>query len=132
MSSEQKIKSETVWLGELVSAFQKAIIDRLADAAKANVVNGVATYVPSTDTLKAAAFAAWQEMIESNTEKDAEGNDRPISPMLAVACWESVLKINESAFRQHLERKAKAKELTFAVGGGTRSVKSIATGYLSS
>lgn len=111
--------SEKERFGGLVSSFTSAIIDRLAEQAKQTG----GTYVPSTESLKAAAFGAWQEVIESEQEA--------VGPMLAVAVWEAVMKVNESAFRQGLERKEKAGLLPFKVGGGQRAVKSIAAGYLS-
>lgn len=127
----------------LVAAFEAAIIDRLleqaeeglSDADKAfnqeqkeiddpkerkPLVKGV--YRPATATLLSAAFPAFKEVVESEAEL--------VSPMLAVAVWEAVMKTNESAFRQSLERKEKAGTLGFKVAAGGRSAKSLANEYL--
>ena len=116
------MKTDKERLAGWVAAFEKAIIDRLAEVAKANLVDGKATYVPSTAVWLKAGFDAWQEMIESETE--------PIGPMLAVAAWENVMKTNESAFSQSLARLEKAGQLGFAVKRAGRSPKSLAAGYL--
>lgn len=103
---------------ELQSAFEKAIIDRLAAIAASNG----GTYLPSASTLKAAGFDALNEVIEAEAEAP--------SGMMVAAIWEATLHINESAFRQVLERKEKAGTLGFKVGASARAPQSIALQYL--
>lgn len=117
-SKEPRKLTERERFPGLVEAFQAAVIDRLAERAKEN--GGI--YVPSTDALNAAALGAMQEVVESETE--------PVGPMLAIAVWTAVIKTNESAFRQVLERKEKAGTLGFKVGAARATPKSIAAGYL--
>lgn len=112
------MKTDAERIEGFVKEFEAAIIDRLAEIAKQN--GGV--YTPSAPTLRNAALGAMKEVCESQPE--------PVSPMLAVVAWEAVLKVNESAYRQHLEREAKAKRLEFQVGTTGRSARSIAAGYL--
>lgn len=104
-----------------VDAFKAALMDQLEE--QANVSGG--TYTPSTDSLKAAAFPAMKEVVESS-----EGTEDEVSPMMAVAVWEAVLKVNESAFRQGLERMNKAGLLKFKLGGRVEVVKSMALSYV--
>lgn len=122
------MKTEKQLFGEMVPAFRKAIIDRLAEVAKANG----GKLAPSTETLLAAAFPAFQEVCESLVDADEQGQaiQPPVGPMLAVAVWEAVLKTNESAFRQHMIRLEKAKELPFSIAPAATSAKGIAAGYL--
>lgn len=118
MSTENEQKAKIERFNRLRTAFAKAIVDRLADVAKEN--GGV--YVPSTDALKAAAFDAMNEVVESEIE--------PVSPMMAVGIWEAELKINESAHRQGLMRAEKAGLLAFKIAAGEKKVESIAAKYL--
>jgi hypothetical protein len=96
---------------------EQAIIDRLAEIAKAN--NG--TYVASTPVLRRAAWDAFKETA------DAEPG---LTPLMAVDLWAAVMGANDSAFTQALERKAKAGELSFKVSrGSVARVKSMAASY---
>ncbi len=104
----------------MVVAFEQAIDDRLGEAAK--LTGDV--YIPSTDALKAAAFPALKEVIE------AEEISEPVPAMLAVAVWEAVLKVNESAYRQGLERKAKAGTISFKLATTKAAPKTIALQYV--
>lgn len=103
----------------LKAAFEAAIIDKLSEA-----IGPGGTYVPSTDALKGAAFAAMNEVIESEVE--------PVKPMLAVVLWESVVKINESAHRKGLERMEKAGTLPFKIATlKTTTVNALTAEYIS-
>lgn len=95
------MKTNQERFAEMVIAFDKAIVDRLKEMAEKT--GGVLT--PSTDALKAAAFPAMKEVVESEAD--------PVPPMLAIAVWEAVMKTNESAYRQGLARKQKAGTLPF-------------------
>lgn len=117
------MKTKEERYAELSIAFAKAIIDRLKELAlKTPAPDGVGVYVPSTDSLKAAAFDALNEVIEGEAE--------PVSPMLAIAVWESEMKINESAHRQGLARLEKAGTLGFRIGGGAKAPKTLALQYV--
>ena len=74
---------------ELVVAFRNAIYDQIKEK------HG-ATYVPSTASLREAAFGAMKEVLESEVD--------PVSPMLAVNVWNAVMLTNESAFHQGMKR----------------------------
>lgn len=91
-------KSDKERFPGMVILFRKAIIDALKAA------NPDGTYIPSTAALRAAAFAAMKEMVESETE--------PVSPMLACNVWNAVMLCNESAFHQGLKRAIDAGEVT--------------------
>lgn len=82
----------------LVVAFRKAIYDALKAA------NPDGKYVPSTGALRAAAFPAMKEIVESETEA--------VEPMLAVNVWNAVMLTNESAFHQTMEREIKTGTLS--------------------
>jgi hypothetical protein len=122
------MKTEKQLFGEMVPAFRAAIVDQLALVAKAN--GGKLS--PGVEPLLAAAFPAFQEVCESlvDTGVDGQAFQPEVGPMLAVAVWEAVLKVNESAFRQHLMRMEKAKELPFSLAPAATSAKGIAAGYL--
>lgn len=96
--------------------FRSAIYDALKEAAGAT--NG--TYVPSTASLRAAAFKAIKEVIESEVE--------PVGPMLAVNVWNAVMLTNESAFHQGMKRAIEAGTLSgIKIATGA---KAIAAGYV--
>lgn len=108
----------------LVAAFEQGIVDQI----EASVGKG-GVYIPSTDSLKAAAFPAMSELVES--EFNDNGEVIPMGPMLAVVVWETVLKINESAFRKGLARKEKAGLLSFSVAKtSSETVGDLAAKYL--
>ena len=111
------MKSNQERFASMVPAFEAAIVDGLKIQADAS--GGV--YIPSTDGLKAAAFPAIKEVIESEVD--------PVSPMLAIAVWEAVMHSNESAFRQVLERKQKAGTLPFKISTAKDKIKSTALQY---
>lgn len=98
----------------LVGLFKRAIIDKLQEQ------HGE-TYVANTGNLKNAAFAAFKELTESED----------IPPMHAVAVWEAVMHVNDSAFHQELERMEKAGNLKFKVVRAKRSPQTAALAYLS-
>ena len=97
----------------LVISFRKAIYDALKEA------NADGRYIPSTAALRAAAFKAIKEVIESETEA--------VSPMLAVNVWNAVMLTNESAFHQGMGRDIENGILT----GLTlvKGAKAVAKGY---
>ena len=74
---------------ELVVSFRKAIYDAIKEK------HGE-TYVPSTASLREAAFSAMKEVIGSEVD--------PVEPMLAVNVWNAVMLTNESAFHQGMKR----------------------------
>ncbi len=98
--------------------FEQAINDRLKKIANQN--GGV--YIPSAPVLCAQAMDAMNEIVEAEAEF--------MTPMLAIALWESSLKINESAYRQGLARLEKAGTLGFKVGGGAKQPKAVAMQYV--
>lgn len=100
---------------ELVSAFEAAIVDQIK--AKHGAV-----YHANTANLKDAAFGAFKELADSFPEK--------LTPMMSVAVWEAVMRTNDSAFHQSLERKEEAKTLPFKVIRAKRSPQSAALSYL--
>jgi hypothetical protein len=122
------MKNEKQLFGEMVPAFRQAIIDRLAETAKANG----GKLAPSTEVLLAAAFPAFKEVCDSLVDQGVDNQpfQPEVGPMLAIAVWEAVMKTNESAFRQHLMRLEKAKALTFSISPAAASAKGIAAGYL--
>ena len=93
---------------ELVIAFRKAIYDQI----KEQHPDG---YRPSTANLRAAAFPAIKEVMESEAEQ-------PFPPMAAVVLWNAVMLSNESAFHQGMEREIKAKTLDIKVIKGAAAV----------
>lgn len=97
----------------LVPLFRMAIIDSLKQS------NPDGKYIPSTASLRAAAFKAMKEIVESEAE--------PVGPMLAVNVWNAVMLTNESAFHQGLKRSIDNKEVTglTLVAGA----KAVAAGY---
>ena len=111
------MKTKEERFAEMSAAFGRAIIDRLAEQASKN--NGI--YNPSVENLKPAAFAALFEVIEAEVE--------PVPPMLAVAVWESEMKVNESAHRQGLARLEKAGTLPFKIAAGAKAPKTLALRY---
>lgn len=82
----------------MVGGFRKAIYDQL------KLANSDGKYIPSTGALRAAAFAAMKEVVESEAD--------PVEPMLAVNVWNAVMLTNESAFHQGMEREIKNGTLT--------------------
>jgi len=97
----------------LVSAFRKAIYDALKQA------NPDGKYIPSTAALRAAAFKAIKEVIESETEA--------VEPMLAVNVWNAVMLTNESAFHQGMAREIEKGTLTGITV--VKGAKAVAAGY---
>ena len=91
-------KDNSAKLAQLVVMFRKAIYDQLKEQVGANA------YVPSTASLRGAAFKAIAEVIE------AEQDDLP--PRLILNVWNAVMLTNESAFHQTMEREIKAGTLT--------------------
>jgi hypothetical protein len=91
-------KDNSARLASLVVAFRKAIYDQLKEMAGANA------YIPSTASLRAAAFKAIEEIVESEQE------DLP--PRLLLNVWNAVMLTNESAFHQTMEREIKAGTLS--------------------
>lgn len=87
----------------LVVLFRSAIIDAIKEVAP-KLEDGTAIYAPSTASLRAAAFKAMKEVVES--EADA------VDAMLAVNVWNAVMLTNESAFHQGLKRSIEAKTVT--------------------
>jgi hypothetical protein len=112
------MKSNQERYAEMVVSFEAAIIDRLKE--ESLKTGGV--YRPSTDSLKAAAFPALKEVIDSEAEA--------VPPMLAVAVWEAVLKTNESAFRQGLARREKAGTLPFKMAATKQAPATVALQYI--
>jgi hypothetical protein len=92
---------------ELVVAFRKAIYDKI----KEKFADG---YVASTASLRACAFPAMKEVVESEVD--------PVEPMLAVNVWNAVMLTNESAFHQGLERDIKNKVVEIKLIKGSRAV----------
>jgi hypothetical protein len=99
---------------ENVGLFKRAIRDQI------KAKHGE-TYVANTGNLKAAAFAAFKELADS---------DDSMTPMMAVAVWEAVMHVNDSAFHQELERDEKAGTLGFKVVRAKRTPASAALSYL--
>lgn len=87
---------------ELISLFRSDIYSHLKKA----YPDG--KYIPTTAALRAAAFAAMRDLVESATETE----DGPIEPMLALNVWNAVLLCNDSAFHQTMARAIEKKELT--------------------
>lgn len=105
-------KDNTARLAALVVAFRKAIYDRLKETAGESGV-----YIPSTASLRAAAFPAMQEVVESETED--------IPPRLLLNVWNAVMLCNDSAFHQAMERDIKSKQLVgITVQRGAKAVAS--------
>ncbi len=102
----------------MANDFRNAIIDRLREMAKANG-NKLALGV---DVVKAAAFPAFEEACGAAAETP--------SPIECAIVWEGVLKMNESAFRQGLERDQKAGTLGFTIVGSARTAKGLSLQYL--
>ena len=97
----------------LVISFRKAIYDQL------KLANPDGKYIPSTASLRTAAFAAIKEIVESEVD--------PVSPLLAVNVWNAVMLTNESAFHQGMAREIENGTLT-----GIKLVKgakAVAAGY---
>ena len=82
---------------ELVIAFRKAIYDAIKEA------NPDGNYVPSTEGLEQAAFAAIKEVVGSEAD--------PVDWLLALNVWHSVILSNRSAFRQTMKREIEAGTL---------------------
>lgn len=97
----------------LVVSFRKAIYDALKTA------HPDGRYIPLTASLRAAAFSAIKEVIESEAE--------PVSPMLAVNVWNAVMLTNESAFHQGMAREIENK--TLAGIELVKGAKAVAKGY---
>jgi hypothetical protein len=93
----QNMKTNKERHPEMVIAFRKAIYDALKEA------NPNGLYAPSTEALEAAAFKAIVEIVESEAD--------PVSWLLALNVWHSVILSNESAFRQTMKREIDAGTL---------------------
>lgn len=91
----------------LAKAFAEALLETIRSEAKKNGGKWEAT----TANLRACAIEAFAESMES--EFDSEGNPLVFSPRLLANVWCSEIKINESAYRQGLQRMEKAKTLGF-------------------
>lgn len=110
---------------KFASEFRAAIVSNLKDMAVksgAKSAKGVPMLALGTDVLKAAAFPAFQEAADAQSEAPS-----------AIECaivWEGVLKLNESAFRQGLEREAKLGLIGFEIVGSARAAKGLALQYL--
>lgn len=105
----------------LVARFEATLLDALRTKAKAN--DGV--WTPSASALKEAAVPAFEEAMTADF--DADGAEVHHSPRLLANVWVAVMKINESAYRQSLERMEKAKTLGFSLESKTRTT---AKGYV--
>lgn len=81
----------------LVIGFRKAIYDQI------KLANPDGKYIPTTGGLRAAAFPAIKEIIESEAEA--------VEPLLAINVWNAVMLTNESAFHQGMEREIKSGTL---------------------
>lgn len=95
-----------------VVAFRKAIYDQL------KLAHPDGSYIPSTAALKAAAFLAIKELLES---------EDGWTPLHAVNVWTSVMLTNESAFHKMMVRDVEQGTLT-----GIKVVqgaKAVAKGY---
>jgi hypothetical protein len=113
------MKTEKERYAQLVPLFRRAILDEIE-----RKVGKGGEYVASAPALKAAAFAALNEICESEAD--------PVSPMLAAAVWEAVMHVNDSAFHQEMQRMMASGTLTFRIQrGAKRRVESAALGYLS-
>jgi hypothetical protein len=91
----------------LVKRFEEGLLDGIREIAK----EAGGSWTPSAPNLKAAAIPAFDECMTSDF--DAAGVEIQHSPRLMINVWNAVLKINESAYRQHLMRLEKAKQLGF-------------------
>lgn len=111
-------------LAKLAAAFRAGIVANLKEKAKANG----GKLALGTEAVKAAAFPAFAEAMES--EFDAQGQPMIPTPLEMAVIWEGVLKINESAFRQGLEREAKAGTLGFEIVGSAHRARGLALQYL--
>lgn len=95
----------------LVINFRKAIYDALKEA------NQDGRYIPSTASLRAAAFKAADEVFGSEVE--------PVSNRLALNVWNAVMLCNESAFHQGMERDIKSGVLQgIVIAKGAKAVAS--------
>lgn len=131
------MKSDKERFPGLSEALESAVIDRLLEQArkggqvertKAKGKDGeeveveTPIYIPSTASLRDAMYGAMEEIVASEVD--------PIGPMLAIALWDDAVHMNESAFRQKMDRRAKIGTLPFKVGANPRAPKSIAANYL--
>lgn len=107
------MKTNAERFAELVPMFRLAIVDKIKEA------NPSGTYLPSTQALRVAAFAAIKEVVESEVEA--------VPPMLAVNVWNAVMLTNESAFHQGLERAISAGTVTGLKV--VKGAKAVASGY---
>lgn len=117
------MKANKEQVQKIAEAFRSAVIDNLKEMAMKT--GGELSF--GTDVLKAAAFPAFGEACGS--EFDAEGQPIELSPVQCAVIWEGVMKSNESALRQHLERLSKAGTLGFKLKSATRNIKGLAMEY---
>lgn len=113
-------KDNTARLASLIPAFRLAIYDQL------KLMVGLPTvgedgkqvdpvYIPSTASLRSAAFKAIEEIV------DAESEDLP--PRLLLNVWNAVMLTNESAFHQTMGRAITDKTLTgITIAKGAKAV----------
>lgn len=97
----------------LVIAFRLAIYDQL------KLANPDGRYIPSTAALRAAAFKAISEVVESETE--------PVGYKLAINVWNAVMLTNESAFHQRMAEAVEQGTLTGIQV--VKGAKAVAKGY---
>ncbi len=97
----------------VAASFQKAIDDRLVATAKGTTIQ------LGADTVKAAAFPAFNEAVEAEVGYE-------FSPAQLAAAWEAVLKVNESAFRQGFFRRHEE----FKPADGAAKAKGLALSYI--
>lgn len=93
----------------LVAKFELELLEGIREIAKANG----GEWTPSAPNLKAAAIPSFE--LAMTSDFDASGAEIRHSMRLAANVWNAVLKINESAYRQHLIRLEKAKQLGFVL-----------------